>query len=156
MQQDESALVNQALRDAREQLARRGRILPAAYMLVRNNPQTGAPLTFPTAIGSVREAPFASRAEYDAFLAQLRSEALRLHAVAVALAGEAEAEIEAAGGRAATRRVFYLRVEDQLGVEQLHAPIEADGKGEGGQRLGQLLADAGASDMLAQRLLPPA
>ena len=152
MRQDESALVKQALREAREQLAQRGRILPAAYLLVRNNPQTGAPLTFPTAIGSVRDAPFGSRAEYDEFLALLRSEALRLNAVAVALAGEAEAEIESGAGRTSTRRVFYLRVEDTLGVEQLHAPIEPDG--QGGQRLGALLADAGASDMLERPLLP--
>jgi hypothetical protein len=86
-------------------------------------------------------------------LALLRAEVVRLQAVAVALAGEAEAEIEAAGGRAEKRRVFYLRVEDEVGVEQLHAPIEPDG--QGGQRLGKLLADAGAGDLLEQRLLPP-
>ena len=153
MKQDESALVKQALRDAREQLAQHGRILPAAYMLVRNNPQTGAALTYPTAIGSVREASFASRAEYDEFLAALRAEAQRLDAIAIAITGEAEAEIESSGGRASKRRVFYLRIEDRQGVEQLHAPIEPDA--HGGQGLGVLLADAGASDLLDRPLLPP-
>jgi len=152
MKQDESALVKQALREAREQLAQRGRIFPAAYMLVRNNPQTGAPLTYPAAIGSVRDAAFASRAEYDEFLKLLRAESARLDAVAVALSGEAEAEIESSGGHASKRRVFYVRIEDQQGVEQLHAVIEPDG--QGGQRLGTLLADAGASDMLDELLLP--
>ena len=151
MKQDASALVKQALQDAREQLARRGRIYPAAYMLVRNNPQTGAPLTYPTAIGSVCEAPFGTRAEYDAFLETLRGEIARLGAVAVALAGEAEAEIERAGGGLGKQRVFYVRIEDEVGVEQLHAPIEPDG--QGGHSLGNLLADAGASDILEQRLL---
>jgi hypothetical protein len=45
-----------------------------------------------------------------------------------------------------------VRIEDEVGVEQLHAPIEPDG--QGGQRLGTLLADAGASDVLEERLLP--
>jgi hypothetical protein len=154
MKQDASALVKQALEDAREQLARRGRIFPAAYMLVRNNPQTGAPLTYPTAIGSVCEAPFGSREEYDAFLQTLRAEITRLAAVAVAVAGEAEAEIERSGGGVGKQRVFYVRIEDDVSVEQLHAPIEPDG--QGGERLGKLLADAGAGDVLAQRLLPAA
>jgi hypothetical protein len=152
MKQDASALVKQALQDASEQLARRGKIYPAAYMLVRNNPQTGAPLTYPTAIGSVCAEPFGSRADYDAFLKTLREEIVRLAAVAVAVSGEAEAEIERSGGRAGTQRVFYVRIEDEVGVEQLHAPIEPDG--QGGQRLGSLLADAGASDVLEERLLP--
>lgn len=153
MKQDASALVKQALQDAREQLARHGHILPAAYMLVRNNPQTGAPLTHPTAIGSVCEAPFSSRADYDEFLSMLRGEIARLDAAAVAVSGEAQAEIERAGGGSAVQRVFYVRIEDEVGVEQLHALIEPDD--HGGERLGNLLADAGASDVLEQRLLPP-
>jgi hypothetical protein len=148
MKHDESALVKQALRDAREQLAKNGRLLPSAYMLVRNNPQTGAPLANPTALAWQRDAPFASRAEYQEFLAQLRSEIARLAAVAVAIGGEAEAEVESAG-KAAKRRVYMLRVEDRDGVEQLHAPIEADDHGE--LRLGKLLADAGAEDILTHR-----
>lgn len=150
MKHDESALVKQALRDAREQLQDKGRILPAAYMLVRNNPQTGAPLTHPTAIGSVSDVPFAAPEELEQFVTQLRDEAARLDAVAVALAGEAEAEVDAGGG-SALRRVWYLRVEDAQGVEQLHAPIEPDGAG--GQKLGKLMADAGAADMLERPLL---
>jgi hypothetical protein len=150
MKHDESALVKQALREAREQLQARGRVLPAAYMLVRNNPQTGAPLTHMTALGSMREAPFASTKEFDEFLAQLRVEIARLDAAAVALSGEAEAEIESGSG-SSKRRVWYVRIEDGQGVEQLHAAIEPDGKG--GHRLGTLLADAGAVDMLEAPLL---
>jgi hypothetical protein len=150
MKHDESALVKQALREAREQLQARGRIHPAAYMLVRNNPQTGAPLTHMTALGTVRDAPFASPAEFTDFLAQLRVESQRLDAAAVALSGEAEAEIETSSG-SSTRRVLYVRIEDAQGVEQLHAAIEPDGKG--GHRLGKLLADAGAVDMLDAPLL---
>jgi hypothetical protein len=150
MKHDESALVKQALREAREQLQARGRILPGAYMLVRNNPQTGAPLTHPTAIGALRDKPFASPQEFAEFLAQLRTEIARLDAVAVALSGEAEAEIEGASG-SSKRRVWYVRIEDGQGVEQLHAAIDPDGAG--GHRLGKLLADAGAVDMLDAPLL---
>jgi hypothetical protein len=150
MKHDESALVKQALRDAREQLQSRGRILPAAYMLVRNNPQTGAPLTHPTAIGSVLEAPLASPAEFDEFVTQLRVESARLAALAVAFGAEAEAEIDTASG-SAVRRVWYLRIEDEQGVEQLHAVIETDV--DGPARLGKLMADAGAVDMLGVSLL---
>lgn len=150
MKHDESALVKQALHEAREQLRARGRILPAAYMLVRNNPQTGARLTHPTALGATRDAPFANAQEFSEFVAQLRAESGRLDALAVAFSGEAEAEIESSSG-SSTRRVWYVRIEDQQGVEQLHAPIEPDG--QGGHRLGKLLADAGADDMLDTPLL---
>jgi len=152
MKHDESALVKQALREAREQLQARGRIMPAAYMLVRNNPQTGAPLTHPTAIGALRDAPFASPKDFSEFVQQLRSESVRLDAAAVALSGEAEAEIETSSG-SSKRRVWYVRIEDAQGVEQLHAAIEPDG--QGGHRLGKLLADAGAVDMLDSPLLTP-
>jgi hypothetical protein len=151
MKHDESALVKQALEDARQQLQRRGRITPGAYMLVANNPQTGAPLTYPTAIGSVRDEPFASQADYDAFLAMLRTEVVRLAALAVALTGEAQAEVETKSG-VEKRRVFYLRIEDRDGVEQLHAPISTGDHGKA--QLGSLLADAGAADILSAPLLP--
>jgi len=151
MKHDESALVKQALRDAREQLQRVGRLLPAAYMLVTNNPQTGAPLTYPTAIGSVCDAPFKSQAEYDEYLAMLRAEVIRLGATAIALAAEATAEVETKQG-VEQRRVLLLRVEDHVGVEQLHAAIDVDEHGQA--RLGKLLADAGASDILPAPLLP--
>jgi hypothetical protein len=150
MKHDESALVKQALHEARAQLEARGRIFPGAYLLVRNNPQTGAPLANLTALGTLRDGPFASNAEFDEFLAQLRTEITRLDAVAVAVSGEAEAEIESTSGRS-TRRVWVLRMEDSQGVEQLHAAIEPDG--QGGHRLGKLLADAGAVDMLGAPLL---
>jgi hypothetical protein len=151
MKHDESALVKQALRDAREQLAEAGAVLPAAYMLVTKNPQTGAPLTHPTAIGAQCAEPFASVEAYREFLATLQAEAQRLGAIAVALAGEARAEIEAAEGTT-LRRVLYLRVEDELGVHPLHATIDpADG---GGWLLGPLLADPDAADDVDLRLLP--
>src|ERR1700755_2242902 len=98
MRHDESALVKQALRDAREQLARTGRAMPGAYMLVTHNPQTGAPLTHPTAVGSQRDAPFQARDEYLQFLESLRAEARRLHALAIVIAGEAQAEVETTQG----------------------------------------------------------
>jgi hypothetical protein len=150
MKHDESALVKQALREAREQLHARGRIFPSTYMLIRNNPQTGAPLANLTAVGTTHDAPFATPQDFAEFLQQLRSEIARLGAVAVALSGEAEAEIEASSGPS-KRRVWYVRIEDSQGVEQLHAAIEPDGKG--GHRLGKLLADAGAADMLDSPLL---
>jgi hypothetical protein len=151
MKHDESALVKQALRDAREQLASSGRALPGAYMLVSHNPQTGAPLTHPTAIGSQRDAPFGSREEYLEFLSTLRAEAKRLHALAIVIAGEAEAEVETTKG-ATTRRVLYVRVEDQSGVQQLHASIEAGASGTA--TLGELFADPDTADELDVRLLP--
>jgi hypothetical protein len=151
MEQDESALVKQALQHAREQLARHGKILPAAYMLVRNNPQTGATLTHPTAIASERKAAFASKADYLEFLSAMRGEARRLAAVAVALAGEAQAEIETERGNE-IRRVWYLRVEDQQGVHQMHAAITRDASGQ--FVLGSLLAVTDAADELDQALLP--
>ncbi|HET6334756.1 MAG TPA: hypothetical protein VFG30_16145 [Polyangiales bacterium] len=123
MQHDESALVREAMRHASERLARGEKLLPAAYMLVRRNPQTGAVLTYPTAIGMAIEKPFESQAEYFEFLKTLRAEAKRLEAIAVAIGGEAEAEIEAARGPS-RKRVFYLRIEDGEGIHHLHAPIE--------------------------------
>lgn len=150
MRHDESALVKQAVKDAREQLARSSRILPAAYLLVANNPQTGAPLMNPTAIASMRDEPFKSQEDYDGFLTMLKGEIARLNALAVALTGEATAEVETSRG-VEKRRVFYVRMEDAQGVEQLHAPIDKDELGTA--RLGALLADAGASDVLSERLL---
>jgi hypothetical protein len=150
MKQDETALVKQALRDAREQLERGVRVTPGAYMLVTLNPQTGAPLTHPTAIGSQREQPFESSRDYREFCDTLRAEARRLKAIAVVLAGEAEAEIETTQG-AERRRVFYVRVEDDAGVHQMHAPIESR---SGRSSLGSLLADPDAPDEVEQRLLP--
>ena len=151
MRHDESALVKQALRDAREQLARTGHAMPGAYMLVTHNPQTGAPLTHPTAIGSQRDAPFRAREEYVEFLNSLRAEARRLRALAIVIAGEAEAEVETTQG-STLRRVLYVRVEDQLGVQQLHAPIEPDPTGA--LAVGELFADPDTADELDARLLP--
>jgi hypothetical protein len=148
MQQDETALVKEAMRHARDSLARGVRVSPAAYMLVRNNPQTGAPLTHPTAIGMTVEKPFESADAYREFVGTLRSEAQRLSAVAVAIAGEAQAEVE---GETKPRRVFYLRIEDADGVHHLHAPIEKTKSGD--LRLGSLVDAGDAPDDLPEPLL---
>jgi hypothetical protein len=153
MQQDESSLVKQALAQARKELARAGRVLPAAYMLVQRNPQTGAPLMNPTAIGTQLDKPLASREEYVEFLGTLRVEANRLSAVAIALCGEAEAEIEDQG-QVVARRVFFVRVEDRTGVHHLHASIEAADGAAGGVVLGTLLATPEATDDVDAPLLP--
>ncbi len=156
MQQDETALVREAVRHASERLSRGERLLPAAYMLVRRNPQTGAQLTYPTAIGMAVDKPFQSQAEYLEFLSSLRTEAKRLDAIAVALGGEAEAEIEGARGPS-MKRVFYLRVEDSDGVHHLHAGI--DTAASGGMKLGTLFDAGEVPDDLPEPLLsgvPPA
>lgn len=152
MQQDEAALVKQALAQAKAELVRSGKVLPAAYMLVQRNPQTGGALMNPTAIGTQRENAFSSPEEYEEFLQMLRAEARRLAALAVALCGEAEAEIEQ-DGRIVTRRVFFVRIEDRNGVHHLHARIAAGA--ERSAMLGELLDTPGASDDVSEPLLPP-
>ncbi|HEX2678739.1 MAG TPA: hypothetical protein VHM19_18930 [Polyangiales bacterium] len=152
MEQDETALVKQALAQARKELARAGRVLPSAYMLVQRNPQTGAPLMNPTAIGTQLDKPLASREEYLEFLGTLRTEAKRLAALAVALCGEAEAEIEEAG-KLLTRRVLFVRIEDRSGVHHLHASI--DPVLESPPKLGELLDTPDATDDVDAPLLPP-
>jgi hypothetical protein len=151
VKQDETALVKQAQEHAKSALARTGRVLPAAYMLVRRNPQTGALLTHPTAIGTELDSPFESREAYEELLDTVRSEAKRLDAFAVALCGEAEAEIEEKG-RIVMRRVFFVRVEDQDGVHHMHARIEPGKYGE--VRIGDLLLTPGATDDVDEPLLP--
>jgi hypothetical protein len=150
VKQDETALVKQAVEHARAALQRAGRVLPAAYMLVTRNPQTGAALMNPTAIGTELDEPLADQAAYDEFLGTIRQEAQRLSARAVVLAGEAEAEIEEAG-RVVPRRVFFARVEDQDGVHHLHALIE--GAPDGTWQLGELSLTDGASDDVGGALL---
>jgi len=149
MQHDETALVKEALRRARECLARGEKLLPAAYMLVQLNPQTGAPLTYPTAIGTACDKPFESNEAYLEFLTTLRAEAKRLHALAVALGGEARAEVE---GEAKPRRVYYLRIEDAAGVHHLHALIEQSASGR--PKLGELVDAGDVPDDLPEPLLP--
>jgi len=146
-------LVKQAEEHARASLERTGRVLPGAYMLVRRNPQTGAPLQHPTAIGTELDEPLKSRAAYEEWLSTVRQEALRLDAFAVALAGEAQAEIEE-HGRVVSRRVFFVRVEDSDGVHHMHAVIEPDAYG--GLKLGTLLLTPGAADDVLAPLLPGA
>lgn len=149
MQHDETALVREAMHQAGKALASGTRIFPAAYMLVRCNPQTGAPLTYPTAIGLQHDKPFESPEAYLEFIGVLRAEARRLSAVAVAISGEAEAEVE---GEARPRRVFYLRIEDAAGIHHLHAPIERTASGDA--RLGSLVDTGDAPDDLPEPLLP--
>lgn len=151
VEQDETSLVKQALRQAAEALANTGRVLPAAYMLVRRNPQTAAPLSVPTAVGMQLESPLTSHADYVELLSTLREEAARLSAVAVALCGEAQAEIESDGG-VSMKRVFFVRIEDRDGVHHMHAEIQAGPDGR--SKLGTLLASPDASDDVDAPLLP--
>lgn len=151
MQQDESSLVKQAVAQARKELARAGQVLPAAYMLVQRNPQTGAALMHPTAIGTQLDKPLASHEEYAEFLQTLRTEAARLSAIAIALCGEAQAEIDD-GTQVVARRVLFVRVEDRAGVHHLHASIEV---GDGGAAvLGALVTTDDAEDDVDAPLLP--
>ncbi len=151
MQHDERALVRQAYEQARQDLAQKGRVHPAAYMLVQKNPQTGAKLTHPTAIGTQPDKPFAAQADYDEFLAALREEAKRLDALAVAFCAEAMAEVEDKG-TISRRRVVMIRIEDGEGIGHLHALVEGDALS--GPRLGQLVTSHEAIDDETAPLLP--
>ena len=147
VRQDETALVREAVRRAQEFLERGEKLLPAAYMLVQVNPQTGGKLTHPTAIGLTRDKPFESQAAYLEFAASVRDEAHRLRALAVAISGEASAELEDGG----MQRVLYVRVEDADGVHHLHAAVEQ--AASGALSLGPLYDAGSAEDDLPEPLL---
>jgi hypothetical protein len=151
MQHDERALVKQAYDQAKQDLAHKGRVHPAAYMLVQRNPQTSAKLANPTAIGTQPDEPFTSQAEYDEFLAVLREEAKRLDALAVAFCAEALAEVEDKGA-ISRRRVVMIRIEDKDGIGHLHALVEGDALS--GPRLGQLVTSREEVDDPTPPLLP--
>ncbi len=135
MQHDEKSLVRQAHATAREQVERLGHVLPAAYLLTRINPQTGAELTYPTALASVSETPLRSQNDMQELVQSIREEARRLRALAVVFCAEAEVQLDDAGRD--VRRVAMLRMEDRDGVQLMHAEIIA---GETGHSLGALMS----------------
>ena len=148
--QDASVLVQEAQAVAQAQVEKEGRLLPGAYLLVRRNPQTGAPFTYPTAIASWAEAPFASAEDFETFVAQVRGEVERLDAMAVVLSTEAMAEVDTPEGPL-PQRVVVLRLEDETGIHWMHAPIE---KGvDGGDRVGMFYATPGVPDPIEKPLL---
>lgn len=154
MRHDEQSLIKEALAQAQSELSRFGRVRPGAFMLVRNNPQTGARLTYPTGIGTVLEEMPVTGEALDAFIDGVRAEALRLDAMAVALSAEAEAELER-DGQLERKRVLLIRMEDQDGLHILHAPIDA--RLDGGLGLGELMASEAPDDLhdeLGAPLLP--
>lgn len=135
MQHDEHSLVRQAHATARQQVEESGHVLPATYLLTRVNPQTGAELTYPTALASVSETPLRSQADMQELVTMVRQEAGRLRALAVVFCAEAEVQLDDAGRD--VRRVAMLRMEDRDGVQLMHAEIIA---GETGFSLGPLMS----------------
>jgi len=134
MQHDEKSLVREAHATARTQVETTGHVLPAAYLLTQINPQTGAELTFPTALASVSETAIGTQKELDEFVGSIREEARRLKALAVVFCAEAEVQLDESGRD--VRRVAMLRVEDRDGVQMMHAEIVP---GETGHSLGSLM-----------------
>ena len=145
MEQDERTVVLRAQEMVRESVSVHGQVLPGAVMLVARDPQTGAPLPKRQAIGLTLDQPFESPDELASFVNELRIEALRLDASAVALVGEATADIV----DGTPMRVTLIRVEDEGGVDLMHAKIE-----EG--RVGAFLESPGAPDILDEPILPRA
>lgn len=135
MQHDEQSLVREAHATARKQVESLGHVLPAAYLLTRVNPQTGAELTYPTALASVFETPLRSQEDMQELVQSIREEASRLRALAVVFCAEAEVQLDDAGRD--VRRVAMLRMEDHEGVQLMHAEIVA---GETDHSLGPLMA----------------
>jgi len=135
MQHDEQSLVQEAHATAKQQVEATGHVLPAAYLLTRINPQTGAELTYPTAVASVFETPLQSEADMRELVQLIRVEARRLVALAVVFCAEAEVVLDDAGRD--VRRVAMVRMEDREGVQLMHAEIVA---GETGHSLGPLMS----------------
>lgn len=119
MKQDEHSVVKEAQAHVRRELRTHSRVRPGVFMLVRSNPQTGAPLSQPAAIGQVVEQAMEGDTRATWF-ADIRAEANRLQAVAVAVALDAEAETED-GERV---HMAIVCIQDAEGVEVLVAPIE--------------------------------
>ena len=145
-------VVRMAQEHAQNELIERGQIRPGVFMLVSRNPQTGAELSQVAAIGTVLENGFVSEEERDEFLGDIRGEAQRLAASAIALCLQAQAEVE---GQEQPLPVAVIHIEDQVGVTLLHAPFE---RGRDGLHLGAFVAmedqqalDAGG---IEPRLLP--
>lgn len=135
MQHDEQSLVREAHAAAKQQVEATGHVLPAAYLLTRINPQTGAELTYPTAVASVSETPLRSQQDMQELVRVIREEARRLRALAVVFCAEAEVVLDDSGRD--IRRVAMVRMEDHEGVQLMHAEIVA---GETGHSLGPLMS----------------
>lgn len=146
---DERVVVRHAQDAAAASLRDHGAVLPGAVMLVLRDPHSEQPLSEPHAIGMMEPEPLADEEAMQSFLGGLRAEAQRLHARAVALVGEAGAEVEGGG----SRRVALIRMEDATGVQLMHAPIEVRG---GQPTLGDFVASPEAPDILEHPLLPTA
>jgi len=95
---------------------------------------------------------FTNDEERNQFLGDIRIEAQRLAASAIALCLQAEAEVE---GQASGLAVAVIHIEDERGVTLLHAPFE---RGPRGLQLGAFLAmeqeEAIAASGIEPRLLP--
>jgi len=148
MEQDEATVVRHAQDAIAGSLRDYGQVLPGAVMLVRRDAETGEELPSPRAIGMIEEHPFGSEEEMELFIGGLRAEAIRLDAIAVALLGEASAEVDDDG---APRRVALIRMEDRTGVQLMHAPIETTGPFS---KAGDFVASPEAPDILEHPLLP--
>jgi len=83
-----------------------------------------------------------------AFLEDIRSEAQRLAAQAIALCMQANAEVE---GRAQALAVAVIHIEDHNGTTLLHAPVE---QGKKGLSLGAFMAMEGAEAIAASGIVP--
>ena len=145
MEQDERTVILQAQDAARQSLLEHGRVLPAAVMLVQIDPISEVRLDVRRAIRMGEDKPFETEEQFEAFVGGLRAEALRLQATAVALIGEAAADIV----DGAPRRVALIRHEDATGVQLMHAPID-------GNRTGDFMPSPEAPDILDQPILPVA
>lgn len=148
---DERVVVRHAQDAVAASLSEHGIVLPGAVMLVSLDPQDESPLPAPQAIGMMEPAPLVGEDEMVSFVGGLRAEAHRLHARAVALLGEAGAQVEGRGG--GEQRVALIRMEDATGVQLMHAPIEVRG---GVAKAGDFVASPEAPDILDHPLLPDA
>lgn len=142
-------VVRMAQNHAQTELTEQGSIRPGVFMLVLRNPQTDGRLSQPAAIGSIREEPFATADDQVSFLQDIRTEAARLEAQAIALCVQGEAELT---DRATPLPVAVIHIEDTAGTTVLHAPIERDASG---LRLGAFMSLEGADAREASGIEPP-
>ncbi len=148
MEQDERTVVRQAQNVVQQSLREHGRVLPGAVILAHHDPESGEPLPAPAALAMSEDKPFEDEAAFELFVGGLRAETRRLGATAIALIGEAGAEVEGSEG---VRRVALIRMEDRGGVQLLHAPIEL--QPDGGMLAGDFVASPEAPDILEHPIL---
>lgn len=148
LRQSALTVVRMAQSHAQEELTARGRIRPGVFMLVRRNPQTDAPLSQPIAIGTVNEEGFADESAQQTFFEDVRTEARRLEATAVAICLQAEAELT---DSSAALPVALIHIEDNAGLSLLHAPIATH---EPHPTLGAFVSMAGQEAMAASGIDP--